>query len=113
MVLAEFIPGKIGMKEKEKLPDLEALEARIEQARPKEPEGPEGKAPDPMRIGIELMSGVFVGGFLGFYLDKWLGTKPFLLIILLLLGAAAGFRNIYRMVGPSAEPAPDNTKDKK
>jgi ATP synthase protein I len=97
------------MEDKEKLPSLEELESRIEHARPHDKKETENKAPDPMRVGLELAAGVFVGGFLGYYLDKWLGTRPILLIVLLLLGAAAGFRNLYRMV----DTAPETKENKK
>jgi ATP synthase protein I len=48
------------------------------------------------RIVTELVAGIVVGGGLGYLLDRWLGTKPFLLLLLLLLGAAGGFWNIIR-----------------
>ncbi len=48
------------------------------------------------RIATELVAGVFVGGFIGWLLDRWLGTAPFLLIVFLLLGIAAGLLNSVR-----------------
>lgn len=51
-----------------------------------------------LRIVIEFVSGVFVGGAVGYILDITFSTKPFLLIFLLFFGAAAGFLNIYRFV---------------
>jgi ATP synthase protein I len=48
------------------------------------------------RVVAELVAGIVVGGGLGYLLDKWLGTKPFLLILFLILGAAGGFWNIIR-----------------
>lgn len=52
-----------------------------------------GKA---FQITSELVGPVLVGGFIGYWLDKYFETKPVLLIILLLLGAAAGFLNVFR-----------------
>ncbi|MDR1694729.1 MAG: AtpZ/AtpI family protein [Lactobacillaceae bacterium] len=49
-------------------------------------------------IVIEFVSGVIVGGAIGYTLDMLFGTKPFLLIALLFFGMAAGFLNIYRFV---------------
>ena len=49
------------------------------------------------RIGTELVVAVFVGGTIGFFLDTWLGTKPWLLIVFLLLGNASGLWNIFRL----------------
>jgi ATP synthase protein I len=48
------------------------------------------------RIATELVAGVFVGALLGWALDKWLGTAPFLLIVFLLLGIAGGLLNSIR-----------------
>jgi ATP synthase protein I len=39
-----------------------------------------------------------VGLAVGYYLDKWLGTEPWLLLTFLLLGIAAGFRNMFQEV---------------
>jgi ATP synthase protein I len=49
-----------------------------------------------MRMTTELVAGVFVGGFIGYFLDKWLGTAPFLLIVFLLFGVAAALFNSVR-----------------
>jgi ATP synthase protein I len=54
---------------------------------------PAGRA---MRAGIDLAAALLVGGFLGYWLDKWLNTKPLFMILLFFMGFAAGFLNIYR-----------------
>jgi len=56
------------------------------------------------RIGIELVAGLVVGGGIGWLLDEWLGTSPFLLIVFFFLGAAAGILNVWRAVKPLNEP---------
>jgi ATP synthase protein I len=48
----------------------------------------------------EFAGAVAVGGLLGWKLDEWLGTAPWLMIVLLGLGVAAGFWNIYRVAKP-------------
>lgn len=48
-------------------------------------------------IGIHLVVATFVGFFIGFFLDKLLGTKPWLTIIFFIFGVVAGFRDIFRM----------------
>lgn len=48
-----------------------------------------------LRIGTELVAGVAVGGFIGWLLDQWLGTR-WLLFVFLGLGIAAGFTNVFR-----------------
>ena len=49
----------------------------------------------PLNIATDLVSGVLVGLIGGFYLDKWLQTKPLFMIICLVIGIAAGFRMIW------------------
>jgi ATP synthase protein I len=49
------------------------------------------------RIAVEMVAGICVGGFIGWLLDKWLGTTPLMMIILFFLGAGAGMMNIWRM----------------
>jgi len=48
------------------------------------------------KVGVDLVAGLLVGGFLGWYLDSWLGTKPILFLLFIALGAAAGIRSIFR-----------------
>ena len=50
------------------------------------------------RIGVEIVAAIIVGVVIGIYVDKYLGTKPFGLIIFFILGALAGFLNIYRVM---------------
>lgn len=53
-----------------------------------------------VRIGMELVVTTLVGAFLGYMIDRWLGTKPWFMIAGVLFGAAAGFRNVYRLANP-------------
>ena len=50
------------------------------------------------RIGIELVSALVVGVGIGWLLDRWLGTQPWLLLLFFLLGSVAGVMNVYRTV---------------
>ncbi|MHC1713562.1 MAG: AtpZ/AtpI family protein [Solidesulfovibrio sp.] len=45
-------------------------------------------------VGLNLVSATFVGLFIGWWLDKWLDTGPWLLLTFLILGIVAGFRNV-------------------
>ena len=47
-------------------------------------------------MGLHLVSGTFVGAVAGWFLDKWLGTNPWLFLTMLVLGIVAGFMNVYR-----------------
>ncbi len=49
------------------------------------------------RVATELVAGIIVGAFIGWMLDNWLGTSPFLLVLLFFLGAMAGMLNVWRM----------------
>lgn len=49
-------------------------------------------------LGIEMAASVLIGTFIGYLIDKWLGTLPWILIIGFVFGAAAGFRNLYRFI---------------
>ncbi len=48
------------------------------------------------RIAAELVGGPAVGTFLGWWLDRALGTTPIFLLILLVLGMVAGIRTVMR-----------------
>jgi ATP synthase protein I len=58
------------------------------------------------RLSTELVAGVLVGAFLGWALDRWLGISPWGMIVLLLLGFAAGVVNVMRAAGVSSGPGP-------
>lgn len=55
--------------------------------------GPTGTA---YTMGLNMVSCTVVGAGMGYFLDDWLGTKPWLFIVLLFLGIIAGFLNLYR-----------------
>ena len=48
------------------------------------------------KLGTELLAAVVVGTIIGFILDNWFGTKPLLIIIFFLFGAAAGILNVFK-----------------
>ncbi len=91
----------------EKIPaDIKKLDSKIRNLKKKEDLYRQGKkeseytqaAQTGFRIGIELASGVIVGAAVGRFLDIWLNTTPWLLILFLFFGGAAGFLNVYRFV---------------
>ena len=61
-----------------------------------EPQGQGAALGQALRLGIELVAGVAVGGFIGWWLDRFLGTAPLLMVVFLGLGAAAGIMNVVR-----------------
>ena len=79
---------------------LAELEERLKKARgpaevPKQ-DNPQSKMGIAFRLVTELLAAVIVGGAIGWALDRVLGTSPFLLIVMFLLGVAAGMRNVVR-----------------
>ena len=61
------------------------------------PTGPWGIG---LRAGVEVVSALVVGAALGFWLDRWLGTFPWLFLLFFVVGGAAGVLNIYRLFKP-------------
>ena len=57
------------------------------------------------RIGIELVVAVGVATGLGWAIDRWIGTRPWGMIVLFFLGVAAGMLNVYRAVARISTPA--------
>ncbi len=47
-------------------------------------------------LGLMLPSSIVVGLFLGYYLDKFFGTHPWLLLAFFTLGAVSGFYSLLR-----------------
>lgn len=50
-----------------------------------------------VRLAVELLSAVAVGGLIGYFLDDWLGTSPIFLTLCGLLGTSAGFVTLVRV----------------
>ena len=48
------------------------------------------------KMSTELVSAVAVGTIIGFILDNWFGTKPWLILIFFLIGVIAGIINVIR-----------------
>lgn len=51
-----------------------------------------------LRIGVEMVSALAVGLGIGWLLDAWLDTKPWLMVVFFFLGAGAGVMNVYRAI---------------
>jgi ATP synthase protein I len=73
--------------------------------------------PQPLRVGGAAVGGfeftvtILVGVFVGRWIDRRLGTGPWLLILGAFVGAAAGFYALYRTLttGQRAPPSRDST----
>ena len=49
-------------------------------------------------VGIAMALAIFGCFFLGTWLDRKLGTEPYLTLLFLLIGIVAGFRNVYLLI---------------
>jgi ATP synthase protein I len=49
-------------------------------------------------MGLYLLVALALGVAVGYYLDRWLGTAPWLLTFFIVVGVLAGFRNMYRLL---------------
>ncbi len=69
-----------------------------------------------LRLSTDFVAGVLVGSGIGWFVDQWLDTTPWGLIVFLLLGFVAGVLNVLRSVGLMAEhtirSADDTRSDK-
>lgn len=74
-----------------------------------------------MRIGTEFMAAIVIGGILGYLIDLGLNTSPWGLLIMFMVGFAAGILNVTRAVAdmnaasppPPAPKGPDAEDDKR
>ena len=53
-----------------------------------------------LRVGVEMVSALLVAVAIGWALDRWLGTRPIMLAVFVLLGGAAGVLNVWRIYAP-------------
>ena len=81
---------------------LRELKDRIETAKssstPNTKKNKESGAGFGFKISTEIIAALVVGVGIGLIVDKYLGTKPFGLIIFFIFGALAGFLNVYRVM---------------
>lgn len=62
-------------------------------------------------VGLELGLCVGLGLLAGFYLDKYLGTTPWMLLLWMVLGLAAGFRGVFRAIKRADVTAADEAHE--
>jgi len=48
------------------------------------------------KLSTEMVAAVVVGTIIGFILDNWFGTKPWLILIFFFVGVIAGILNVVR-----------------
>jgi len=47
-------------------------------------------------MGTNMVASTIVGLAIGYFLDKWLGTTPWMLLFWLIMGIIQGFRSVYQ-----------------
>jgi len=74
----------------------EQVQDPLKQASSKNSEkgGPLGLA---FRVSVEIVSAVAIGVAIGWFADGWFGTRPWLMLVFIVLGGGAGILNVYRM----------------
>ena len=111
--MAEDEPGEVP-----KLPPdarLESLDKRLDRLQQEEAKRTGRKMPDSTyRVGQLVLShlvGAPAGGFIiGFLLDKWWGTKPWAMLVMLFAGFAVGVMNVMRISNIRPGSGPDGKR---
>ncbi len=89
--------------------DLDDLGARLEAAKARHAPEPRSVAVSALAQGtrhaFEIAATTIVGAGIGWMLDRWLQTGPWMFLLFLLLGIAAGFWNLMKAVNAEAAAA--------
>jgi ATP synthase protein I len=96
------------MDERDTQDPLRDLEQRLDKARRGRKQEASGANAGPgisgsalslaLRIGTELVVAIVVATAIGWACDRWLGTRPWGMIVFFFLGVAAGMMNVWRAV---------------
>ncbi len=95
----------LAMTDEKKPASLQEFDAKLRQARDAADKSGGRTEPEndgrsglgfAMRIGVELVAALIVGVAIGYFLDQWLGTKPWLMLLGFVFGSVAGFLGVYR-----------------
>jgi F0F1-type ATP synthase assembly protein I len=66
-----------------------------------------------MQIGLTMAGCILFCFFIGWYLDKWLGTKGIFITVFIILGIVGGGVTVYRQILQTLKDTPENNKDQK
>jgi ATP synthase protein I len=96
--------------------DLDKLGARLEAAKAKHSPEPRDIAISALAQGtrhaFEIAATTIVGAGIGWMLDRWLSTGPWMFLLFLLLGIGAGFWNLMKAVNVEAAAARKRAADR-
>src|SRR3954470_7706218 len=91
---------------------LESLDRRLDQLQQAEAKRTAKRQPDASYQTGQLVLSQLVGcplggGIVGWLLDRWLGTKPWVMLVMLFLGFAVGVWNVIRISNNAQSKARD------
>ena len=75
---------------------LKIAKNKIKSKKTSKSEGSSSSMGTAFKMSTELVSAVVVGTIIGFILDNWFGTKPWLIIVFFFIGVATGIINVIR-----------------
>ena len=84
------------MDEKNFKTRLKIAKNKIKSGQTKEKTQQQASIGTAFKLSTELVSAVAVGTIIGFILDNWFGTKPWLILIFFFVGIVAGILNVIR-----------------
>jgi ATP synthase protein I len=89
---------------------LESLDERLDRLQQAEAKRTAKRQPDANVQAGQLVLSQLVGcplggGIVGWLLDRWLGTRPWLLLVMLFLGFAVGVWNVIRISNDASRKA--------
>ena len=65
------------------------------------------------RVLVDMIAGLLLGGFLGYWLDRWLGWAPWALVIGPILGFIGGVNNAWRTIREYSAAASRGDNDRR
>ncbi len=105
------------MKDNNRLPSLDKLQAKIDKIKGYQPTDSKDSSGADMsqavRLIIDLMAGVIMGVGVGYFVDKWLETTPLFMIAGLFFGMVAGVKNMLRSAELIDKKLSEQEKDDK
>jgi len=75
---------------------LKIAKSKFKKKNPSENDDQKSSFGKAFQLSTELVSAVLVATIIGFILDNWFDTKPWLIIIFFFIGVAAGIINVVR-----------------
>ena len=75
---------------------LEIAKNKINKEKNKQKNQKNSNFGEAFKLSTELVAAVAVGTIIGFILDNWFGTKPWLILIFFFVGVIAGILNVVR-----------------